>query len=558
MKLQVDINQIIVDEAIYPRSAVDPETVERYREALESGAKLPPLVLMPDNRLIDGRHRLEAYRLLGAEAVEAEIEEPADPDVRAVEKNLRHGRPLSKAELKEAARRWYGKRPVTEIAGLLGVTRQTVQNWVADLAAEREEARAEAREQALRMRAEGLTQEEVAEKLGISQQTISRWENQEYSSVKNLTLEYENISNASRCEEEYAAVKNLTHAYAYTENSSFRLLDSSLAAEREDARAEGLIQEEVAERLGLDRTTISKWENIPCESEKNFSPSHENNSNRKENQFQTNQPDEQPAVGKPKQTSLNTSLEQVVSRRECSSEKIFTPKHENNSSYGDGGKGQEIDLMRGTGKNEVDGNAEEMSLGEVAKPQKIAMEICGRVNNSVTDQEGVEDNDNDVFNYEPILTKENKPFADSLRPAAAHIDLINTSPVNSTPVQTRENNKMIQPQASQSKQSLRDNSEFRSSLEKVTSLCRELGGAIDRVLKNHSDSLAELAQENDIVDSGSLREVASKTADVMAYTMFRLSLEFLADRLSGLFDLLERKPPKFVVLKGGKSNGEKN
>nr|WP_279233477.1 helix-turn-helix domain-containing protein [Desulfofundulus thermobenzoicus] len=145
---------------------------------------------MPDGRLLDGRHRLEAYRQLGAETVEVVLESPSDPDARAVELNLRHGRPLTRAELREAARRWYGKKPVAEIAGLLGVTRQTVQNWVAELAAERERVRDEIREKALEMRAMGMTQEEVAERLGIPQQTISRWENKEYPSVKNLTPGY--------------------------------------------------------------------------------------------------------------------------------------------------------------------------------------------------------------------------------------------------------------------------------------------------------------------------------------------------------------------------------
>ncbi|MBE3588138.1 MAG: ParB N-terminal domain-containing protein [Thermoanaerobacteraceae bacterium] len=64
------INEIIVDETIYPRTEIDPETVARYREALEVGVTLPPIVVMPDGRLLDGRHRLEAYRQLGAEAVE--------------------------------------------------------------------------------------------------------------------------------------------------------------------------------------------------------------------------------------------------------------------------------------------------------------------------------------------------------------------------------------------------------------------------------------------------------------------------------------------------------
>ncbi|MBE3588141.1 MAG: helix-turn-helix domain-containing protein [Thermoanaerobacteraceae bacterium] len=180
-------NEIIVDESIYPRTEIDPETVARYREVLESGVKLPPLVVMPDGRLLDGRHRLEAYRQLGAETVEVVLESPSDPDARAVELNLRHGRPLTRQELREAARRWYGKRPAAEIASLLGVTRQTVQNWVADLAAEREEARSGIREKALEMRAMGMTQEEVAEQLGVDQATVSRWE---YASVKNLTPAY--------------------------------------------------------------------------------------------------------------------------------------------------------------------------------------------------------------------------------------------------------------------------------------------------------------------------------------------------------------------------------
>ncbi|HHW43807.1 MAG TPA: helix-turn-helix domain-containing protein [Desulfotomaculum sp.] len=222
------INEITIDESIYPRTEIDPETVARYREVLESGVKLPPLVAMPDGRLLDGRHRLEAYRQLGAETVEVVLESPSDPDARAVELNLRHGRPLTRAELKEAARRWYGRKPVTEIADLLGVSRRTVQNWVADLVAEREEVRADLREQALRMRAEGLTQEEVAEKLGIPRQTISYWENQECQSEKNCSLWH--TENSSRVMEResagakpaaikveadsssVASVKNLTHA----------------------------------------------------------------------------------------------------------------------------------------------------------------------------------------------------------------------------------------------------------------------------------------------------------------------------------------------------------
>lgn len=202
MYVHKKLSEIIVDNTIYPRAAFDPETVSRYRETLEAGATLPPLVVMPDGRLLDGRHRYEAYKQAGVEEVEVIVEETDDPDFRSVELNLRHGRPLTREELQQAARRWYGTRAVIEIAAILGVTRQTVQNWVSDLAAEREEAREDIREKALEMRAEGKTQEEVAERLGVPQQTISRWDNMEYPSVKNLTHGYTENGSSRKTEED--------------------------------------------------------------------------------------------------------------------------------------------------------------------------------------------------------------------------------------------------------------------------------------------------------------------------------------------------------------------
>jgi len=206
-KRLIKISEIIIDESIYPRTSLCMETVERYREAIESGVKLPEIIITSDNRLLDGRHRLEAHKLAGIEEVEVFVTESADPDVDSVICNLKHGRPLAKEEIKAAARRWYGKMPVQQIAETLKVTRQTVQNWVADLVKEKEETREKIREKALEMRAEGLTQEEVAEKLGVPRQTISRWENKEYPSVKTLTHELK----GNHDHQVRSSVKNLTH-----------------------------------------------------------------------------------------------------------------------------------------------------------------------------------------------------------------------------------------------------------------------------------------------------------------------------------------------------------
>ncbi|SFH22067.1 Homeodomain-like domain-containing protein [Desulfotomaculum arcticum] len=62
-----------------------------------------------------------------------------------------------------------------EIANVMGVTRQTVQNWVSDLEAQREEAREEIREKALEMRAEGKSLRQVASELEVNPVTVAGW-----------------------------------------------------------------------------------------------------------------------------------------------------------------------------------------------------------------------------------------------------------------------------------------------------------------------------------------------------------------------------------------------
>jgi len=255
----IKLSEIIIDDTIYPRNDIDPETVARYRETLEAGATLPPLVVMPDGKLLDGRHRYEAYRQAGMEGVEVIIEEPEDPDARAVELNLRHGRPLTKEELRQAARRWYGKKPVTEIAKTLGVTRQTVQNWVVDLAGEREEERAEIREKALELRAEGKTQEEVAKELGVPRRTISFWENQKWQSVKNLT----------HCQDGSKPWVNDRDKAGKTPKEGDQESES-IEAEYSPAEPPVPAEELPYEELGVPQQTILRWENQEYSSVKNL------------------------------------------------------------------------------------------------------------------------------------------------------------------------------------------------------------------------------------------------------------------------------------------------
>lgn len=55
-KLQV--SELKWDEAIYPRSKVDPELVETYVEVLRNGGDFPPVrIEVGTNRILDGVHR---------------------------------------------------------------------------------------------------------------------------------------------------------------------------------------------------------------------------------------------------------------------------------------------------------------------------------------------------------------------------------------------------------------------------------------------------------------------------------------------------------------------
>lgn len=265
----IKISEIIIDESIYPRKNLCMETVERYREAIESGVKMPVIFITPDNRLLDGRHRLEAYRQAGVDEIEVIVKESEDPDVDSVTYNLRHGRPLTREEIKAAARRWYGKIPVQQIAEILGVTRQTVQNWVADLVKEKEEAREKLREKALGMRAEGLTQEEVVKKLGIPQQTISRWENKEYPSVKILTHESTGYQDSQR----YSDVKNLTPSHQYFSSDVVSVKNLTYATATPDLTGWEEKQAEENNKKAAQETVI-KWDQEE-ESRENNTPDDE-------------------------------------------------------------------------------------------------------------------------------------------------------------------------------------------------------------------------------------------------------------------------------------------
>jgi ParB-like chromosome segregation protein Spo0J len=120
------LEKIVTDESLYPRNGVSGFNVNRLINAIESGAKLPPIIIEnKTNRLVDGRHRYEAHKGLGLktiEVIEKVYKNEADLYADAVRLNVVHGEPLDLYTIRTAIIRLstygYSKEEVSEIVRL--------------------------------------------------------------------------------------------------------------------------------------------------------------------------------------------------------------------------------------------------------------------------------------------------------------------------------------------------------------------------------------------------------------------------------------------------------
>lgn len=103
---KISLDKIVIDDEFYPRNSVSEVHVKRLQLAIQTGSQLPPLVLeAKTHRLVDGRHRLDAYKSEGVESVEV-VEKvyanEADFFADAVRYNIGHGEPLDQYAIKSA------------------------------------------------------------------------------------------------------------------------------------------------------------------------------------------------------------------------------------------------------------------------------------------------------------------------------------------------------------------------------------------------------------------------------------------------------------------------
>ena len=97
----------LVTEGLQIRCAMDKDAIADYAEAMEDGAKLPPIIVFREKDkfyLADGFHRVEAARMNGADEIDAEVREGGFNDAlrHALGANASHGLRRSNADKRRA------------------------------------------------------------------------------------------------------------------------------------------------------------------------------------------------------------------------------------------------------------------------------------------------------------------------------------------------------------------------------------------------------------------------------------------------------------------------
>lgn len=141
---RVPIHDILKDDSLQVRARVEPRVVRQYSEAMQAGAKFPPVVLAHIDGslyLVDGWHRVAATLANNQSVIWADVSEMTFNEARwyAAKANTEHGLPLKAKELREVFRAFIetdqhmlGQRlmPYREIGKRIGKGFSTIRNWM--------------------------------------------------------------------------------------------------------------------------------------------------------------------------------------------------------------------------------------------------------------------------------------------------------------------------------------------------------------------------------------------------------------------------------------------
>jgi len=184
--ITLGIDDVQVIDKLYPRLRPIELKIQEYQDNVEAA---PRITVARGCVLVDGYHRWQAHKRNGATTVEAiDLGDMTDEEilVESSRLNSRHGTSLTMDEKRRLAlvlARPHGSLTQGDTAKVLSVSLRTVEAWLAKADAEARAARKAEEEakrkrdiaEAERLRAEGKTQRQIAEALGVDQATVARW-----------------------------------------------------------------------------------------------------------------------------------------------------------------------------------------------------------------------------------------------------------------------------------------------------------------------------------------------------------------------------------------------
>jgi len=193
---KANIGDLNLNDSVWPRSALDEEAIERYRDCLED---LPPIAVDRETMtVLDGWHRVEAHKREGIETISVKYESclPYLFLARAYALNARHGLPVDNevrdqiiVELSQG-KDGYDPMGEEEIADIMGISQPRVSQVIINLLGANIFIKDKTKtREAIRLYLSGISQAKVAERFGVSQPTISSVV-REYTKRKDLISEH--------------------------------------------------------------------------------------------------------------------------------------------------------------------------------------------------------------------------------------------------------------------------------------------------------------------------------------------------------------------------------
>lgn len=144
----LSLNEIIKDDAIYPREKVDEKRIDFFSDLINEGTLFPPIKIVKDKSgrhiLLDGYHRFSAFKRLQRNEIACDLldAEPHLWRLLSVGFNFDSSQPLKSGEVKKAIQDAWSKdniRDKQQIADMVGCSVQWVRKVVKDLEDDEEE-----------------------------------------------------------------------------------------------------------------------------------------------------------------------------------------------------------------------------------------------------------------------------------------------------------------------------------------------------------------------------------------------------------------------------------